>query len=172
LVNNIQQGPPAKLERIPLPGTAPLQYDKIFLSLPKNFTPTKGLQFGNAGQMQLWMEQEGDAMLRIGQTFHRLAERVNGLAVYHAESKTLYLGLLKRDMLAEFHPEESTALVRSTLTGQLRPITRGESKLIFCSNTESPRVLIMDHRANLYQMQPPDRSRTWKKTLIFSPEQE
>ena len=172
IVNIVYPGNPAKLERIPMPGTNIRLYADAILTLPEGFSPACGMLVGKNKTIQLWMEPGGDAMLRIGKTFHRLAERVNGLAVYHAESKTLYLGLLKRDMLAEFHPEESTALVRSTLTGQLRPITRGESKLIFCSNTESPRVLIMDHRANLYQMQPPDRSRMWKKTLIFSPEQE
>ncbi len=169
LVNNMHPGSPAKLERIPLPGAPQLYYDEKFLALPDNFTPASGLYFGETSPMQLWMEPGGAAMLRIGKNFHSLADRVNGLAAYHPESQTLFLGLQKRDMIAEFRPAESTSQLRSSPTGQLKPQTRGDSKLITCVNASNVRILILDHRANFYQIQLPHKSRNWKKTLLFIP---
>ena len=171
VVNNMYPASPAKLERIALPGTARIEYDEKILPLPDGFTPEYGLFFGTESKMQLWMEPGGAAMLRQGQNFHSLTDRVSGLAAYHAASNTLLLGLQQRNMIAEFKPYESTKQLRTTLTNQLKPPTRGDCKMLFCSLEEFPHILILDHRANFFRIQMPAKGNRWKKTLLFTPGQ-
>lgn len=169
IINHFSPDNPGKLERIPLPGTAKVQYGENFLALPAGFAPVRGLILEKNSGMLLLLEPEGAAMLRIGKTFYPLAERINGLATYHENSKTLFLGLQKRDMIAEFLPEQSTNQLRTSLTGQLKPMTRGEPRMIFCSDSERPEIMVLDHRANIYRLSPPVKGRTWKKTICFTP---
>lgn len=169
IVNIVYPGNPAKLERIPMPGTNIRLYADAILTLPEGFSPACGMLVGKNKTIQLWMEPGGDAMLRIGKTFHRLAERVNGLAANHQPDGTLFLGLQKRDMIAEFQPERSTEQLRSSITGQLTPKTRGEIKMLFCTDNGNPAVMVLDHRANFYRLQLPVKGRSWKKTLLFTP---
>ena len=169
IVNNMHPASPAKLERISLPGTEKIHEDEIFLQLPAGFTPSKGLFFGTENKMQLWMEPDGLAMLRQGRNFHNLTDRVNGLAAFHDSSNTLLVGLKKRDMLAEFKPFQSTKQLRTSLTGQLKPLTRGECKMIFCTFEDQPEILVLDHRANFFKLLIPAKGRQWKKFLLFTP---
>lgn len=170
IVNNIHLDPAVKLERIALPGAAKIHDDEVFRKMPENFAPESGQWIKTSrNAMQLWMEPGGLAMLKIGETFHRLADRVTGSAAYHPESGTLFIGLQKRDMLAEFLPEQSLNMRRTSLTGQLRPRTPGEIRLFFCPPTQHPEVMILDHRANFYRLQVPLRGRSWKKTILFTP---
>lgn len=170
IVNIVYPGNPAKLERIPMPGSPAIHNeDDILLTLPAGFSPEKGLLFGNTRSIQLWLKPGGDAMFRIGKTFHHLAERINGLAVYNRKTQSLFLGLQKRDMLAEFQPEKSTDILRSTITGQLKPRTRGEMRAIFSCNSAKSGVYVLDHRANFYLLQPPTKGRSWKKFILFTP---
>lgn len=171
IINNMHPAPAAKLERISLPGTEKIEYDEKILPLPAGFSPEKGLFFGTENKMQLWMEPGGTAMLRQGKSFHYLTDRVNGLATYHDSSNTLLVGLQKRDMIAEFKPFQSTKQLRTSLTGQLKPLTRGECKMIFCSFEDHPDILVLDHRANLFRLQIPVKGKLWKKVLLFTPGQ-
>jgi hypothetical protein len=72
-------------------------------------------------------------------------------------------------MLAEFQPEKSTDILRSTITGQLKPRTRGEMRAIFSCNSAKSGVYVLDHRANFYLLQPPTKGRSWKKFILFTP---
>lgn len=171
MLNHFSPENPEKMERIALPGGPQVQYGENFLEIPAGFAPERGMLLGSNAAMVLLLEPAGRAMLRIGKNFHPLAERINGLATYHENSKTLYLGLQKRDMLAEYQPEESTNLLRTSLTGQLRPQTRGDIRMIFCTNSDRPEILVLDHRANFYRLSPPVKGRTWKKTILFIPGQ-
>ena len=169
IVNNMHPAAPAKLERISLPGAEQLDEEEMILQLPPGFTPVSGLFFGTEHKMQLWMEPDGAAMLRQGKNFHNLTDRVNGLAAFHDSSNTLLVGLKKRDMLAEFKPFQSTKQLRTSLTGQLKPLTRGECKMIFCTLEDQPEILVLDHRANFFKLLIPAKGRQWKKVLLFTP---
>ena len=159
---------PGMIERIAVSGEKPQERER-FLPLPKNFRPDSAVTFGGETPMQLYFEPGGIAMLRLGQDFHPLAERSSGMAAYHAPSGTLFLGLQKQDMIAEFRPAESTNMLRSSLTGQRSPRTRGEVARIFCDDGKVPAALILDHRANVYRLQLPDKGRSWPKKLLFVP---
>lgn len=167
-VCNVVPGAPAKIERIALDGRS-IPPEERFLTLPADAHPAAGLQFGGDTKMQLYLTPDGPAVLRIGNSLHRLGERVSGLAAYHQPSGTLFLGLRKNDMVAEFQPEKSTSRLRSSATGRLNPRTRGESRWYFSDNAQIPSVLVVDHRTNVYRMQVPTKGRFWKKFLLYTP---
>ena len=169
IVCNLVPGEPAKIERIVLSGRAIRPEDR-FLALPANVNPTAGIVFGDGGApTQVYLAPGGPAMLRSGGTFHPMGDRISGLAAYHQASGTLFLGLRKNDMVAEFMPAKSTSQLRSTTTGQRQPRTKGENRWYFCDNSQVPSVLILDHRMNFYRMQIPTKGRFWKKMLIYTP---
>jgi len=163
---NLVLEPKPGVEVIRPAGDSTADPDERFLPLPRGFRPASGVRCKNAA---VWMEPGGAAHLQTGREFHLLSPRVTGVAAGNHTSGKLYLGLLKKDMIVEYEPEQSIRPLQTMEPGRLSPKTRGEVLRIFTLPDKDPALLILDHRANLYRLTPPKRGKNWKKTIVFTP---
>ncbi|MGE4563436.1 MAG: hypothetical protein AB7F32_01075 [Victivallaceae bacterium] len=133
--------------------------------LPENFKADFGAVIGRDGESLVIGQSGSCAYFVHGDAIREISSRSGRGAVWNESEKMLVLSLDKNDSLGLVQLPSQLAVTQVTPAGKLRPATLGEVSWIFCTSGNNMPVWVVDHRANVYKMNP--TGRRWNKEVIY-----
>ncbi len=135
------------------------------LKLPDDFKADFGTMVGDDGDSLVVGQSGGRAYFVHGGTIREITARSGRGAVWNDSQKVLVLNLDKNDSIGLVYLPSQLAVTQSSPAGKLRPATLGEVSWIFCASGSTLPVWVVDHRANVYRMNP--TGRRWNKEILY-----
>ncbi len=135
--------------------------------LPGDYTPEMAYPASADGSYMVFAEPGRAAYLVGGGNARLLEARAGNTGCFFPAERKLLLGVQRNEGYAIYATPFAEAAERTVSPREVKPITRNENFRIFPRTGSEMAAILIDHRANVWQLE--IRARRWEKKAVFTP---